>query len=180
MIELVPFSLQDAPRLIEWASSAEFLQQWVGPTFQYPLDMEQIERHLHQAAGPEPSIMPFKVVDPATGGMIGYIELCSIDRNNRSAMLGRVIVGPEALRGQGIGSRMIREVVRIGFEELGLHRIGLVVFDFNAGAIACYRKAGFQIEGRLRDARRMGDEFWTLYSMSLLEDEWRAGLTPGS
>jgi RimJ/RimL family protein N-acetyltransferase len=47
-----------------------------------------------------------------------------------------------------------------------------VVFDFNQAAIACYKRAWFTIEGRLREARRVGEEYWTLYLMSLLESEW--------
>jgi RimJ/RimL family protein N-acetyltransferase len=174
MFELRPFTLADAPVLIGWATSEAFLAQWVGPTFQYPLDEAQIERHLQQAEGDEPAILSRKVVDTASGEMVGYIELCNIDRRNRSATVGRVIVGPERLRGQGIGTWMMREITRIGFEEVGLHRIGLVVFDFNRSAIACYGRAGFRIEGCIRHARRVGDDYWSLYSMSLLEDEWRA------
>jgi RimJ/RimL family protein N-acetyltransferase len=69
---------------------------------------------------------------------------------------------------------MVRRALEVGFGELGLHRIDLVVFDFNTAAIACYEKAGFVVEGRLREARRLGDEYWTLVQMSILEEEWRA------
>jgi hypothetical protein len=31
------------------------------------------------------------------------------------------------------------------------------------------------IEGRLREARRFGEDYWTLLQMSILEQEWRAG-----
>lgn len=172
MFELHPFSLPDGPTLVGWATSREFLLQWVGPTFAYPLDLAQIEVHLRQATGPEPSILPFKLVETETDEMVGYIEFCSIERENRSGMLGRVIVGAEKRRGQGVGTWMVREATRIGFEELGLHRISLVVFDFNHAAIACYRRAGFRFEGTLREARRIGDDYWTLHSMSILEREW--------
>lgn len=68
---------------------------------------------------------------------------------------------------------MVRKIVEIGFEQLGLHRIELVVFDFNEAAIRCYEKCGFVKEGLLRDARRVGNEYWSLYIMSILESEWR-------
>ncbi|MEP7355806.1 MAG: GNAT family protein, partial [Anaerolineales bacterium] len=58
------------------------------------------------------------------------------------------------------------------FEELALHRISLYVFDFNAAAIAAYEHAGLVKEGLLRDVRRVGDKFWSVYQMSMLEDEW--------
>jgi RimJ/RimL family protein N-acetyltransferase len=63
----------------------------------------------------------------------------------------------------------------MGFEKFGLHKISLGVFDFNEGAIKCYEGVGFKKEGLLRDSRRVGDSYWNLYEMSILEDEWRKG-----
>src|SRR6266446_7037306 len=40
------------------------------------------------------------------------------------------------------------------------------------GAIACYARAGFCHEGTLREARRHGEEYWTISVMSILEHEW--------
>jgi len=116
--------------------------------------------------------MIFTAVD---GGVsIGHIELARIDRRNRSATLSRVLVGEPSRRGQGAGLEMVRQALRIGFEHVGLHRVDLVVFDFNASAIACYESAGFAREGCLREARRFGETYWTLVQMSILEQEWRA------
>src|SRR4051812_15055113 len=100
MVELQPFSLDDAETLIGWAVTPEFLLQWVGPTFEYPLDRAQLERHLLETEGATPSILAFKLVEPSCGEMVGFIELCAIDRRNRSANLGRVIVRREE-RGRG-------------------------------------------------------------------------------
>jgi RimJ/RimL family protein N-acetyltransferase len=76
------------------------------------------------------------------------------------------------MRGQGIGRLMIEEILKIAFRELKLHRVSLGVFDFNKSAIACYEKAGFVKEGLLRDSVRMGNEYWNLWEMSILESEW--------
>ena len=65
-------------------------------------------------------------------------------------------------------------VLRVGFEQLGLHRVSLNVFDFNHSAIACYEKVGFCKDGLLRDTVRVGEKYWSHYVMSILEDEWRA------
>jgi RimJ/RimL family protein N-acetyltransferase len=46
------------------------------------------------------------------------------------------------------------------------------VFDFNLSVIACYEKAGFIKEGLLRDSRKNDDEYWNLWEMSILENEW--------
>lgn len=175
MITLRPFERSDFARLIGWVDSPAFLLQWAGPLFTYPLDATQLERYLAEAQQQPPARVIFTAVDDATGAAVGHIELAKIDVRNRSASLSRVLIGDAPRRGKGAGVEMVRRALEVGFGRLGLHRIDLVVFDFNLGAIACYERAGFAIEGRLREARRFGEEFWTLIQMSILEHEWRAG-----
>ena len=50
---------------------------------------------------------------------------------------------------------MISPVLKFGFEELGLNRIALGVFDFNKSAIKCYKNMGFKLEGTLRQSAKV-------------------------
>jgi RimJ/RimL family protein N-acetyltransferase len=109
----------------------------------------------------------------AGGEVIGHVELGAIDRKHESARLGRVLVGPERLRGQEFGQAIVQAAVALAFGQLHLHRVELLVFDFNRAAIACYERVGFQHEGVLREARRSGDTYWNLCVMSMLQHEWR-------
>lgn len=147
------------------------MYQWAGGLFSFPLDREQLERYLLTAVGDPPSTRLFTAVDEA-GVSVGHIELTRIDRQNRAASLARVLVFSER-RGKGFGREIVTLALRVGFEELGLHRIELFVFDFNRAAITAYEQAGMTIEGRLRDVRKVGDQFWSAYQMSILENEWR-------
>ena len=80
-IELRPFERADFSRLIRWSCSAEFLIQWAGLGFSYPLDETQLERY--------------------------------------------------------------------------------------------FEKSGFIKEGLLRDMYPVGEDYWSVYVMSILEHEWR-------
>jgi RimJ/RimL family protein N-acetyltransferase len=174
MIELQPFGREDFARLIGWIHSPEELLQWAGPAYNYPLDVPQLEANYRQSLGDNPTRKIFKAVDTKTQGVIGHIELGNIDHKSESARISRVLVGDPSYRGKGIGTLIVKRVLEIGFEEMGLHRMDLVVFDFNTPAIKLYEKLGFVREGRLREIRKMGNEYWSLYQMSMLEDEWRA------
>jgi RimJ/RimL family protein N-acetyltransferase len=55
----------------------------------------------------------------------------------------RIRIGVRTAQSRGIGTWAVAELVRIGFEELGLQRIWLQVFAVNARAIRAYEKAGF-------------------------------------
>ena len=107
-----------------------------------------------------------------TGKIIGHLSLGWIDRKNRSARVGKVLVGDPEVRGNGFGQLMIKEILKVAFDELNLHRVSLGVFDFNTSAITCYEKVGFKKEGLQRDSRRNKDEYWSLWEMSILENEW--------
>ena len=167
MITLQPFQRSHMKKLIEWIETPEFLLQWGGPNFTFPLDENQIERYMEEA-----DRYIYSVVDQETETIIGHISLGRIDKENRSARAGKVLVGDPNARGKGIGRQMMTAILKIAFDEMHLHRVSLGVFSFNEPAIRCYEKVGFQKDGLLRDLRKMGDDYWSLWEMSMLENEW--------
>lgn len=174
MIQLQYFTSSDFKQLIEWSGDASFLLQWAGPQFTYPLTEEQLRNYIAGANDLNNSEkLIYKAVEVQSNLVVGHVCLGSIDRRNRSGRVGKVLVGHSSIRNNGIGSAMIKAVLRVGFDELKLHRISLGVFDFNHAAIRCYEKVGFSKEGVLRDARRHQDSYWSLVEMSILENEWR-------
>lgn len=66
---------------------------------------------------------------------------------------------------------MMTAILKIAFNELHLHRVSLGVFDFNHAAMACYEMVGLVKEGLHRDCRRMGNQYWNLWEMNMLEEE---------
>ncbi|AXI11075.1 GNAT family N-acetyltransferase [Oceanobacillus zhaokaii] len=172
MVELTYFEPSDFKQLINWIHSPEFLLQWGGPEFVYPLDEKQLEKYIENANSDNSATLIYKVFEKESGDAIGHISLGRIDRKNKSARVGKVLVGNKDTRGKGIGQQMIKELLNIAFKGLQLHRVSLGVFDLNVSAIACYEKAGFIKEGLHRDSRKNGDEYWSLWEMSILEDEW--------
>jgi RimJ/RimL family protein N-acetyltransferase len=104
---------------------------------------------------------------------IGVISLMNISEANDSAELS-VIVGHPEDRHRGYGAEAIDMLLRYGFEELGLNRVGLSVFEFNEDAISTYERLGFREEGRLRKALKRDAAFHDAILMSILEPEWKA------
>ena len=174
MIKLRYFEPADFKQLMDWVETPEFMLQWAGPSFVFPLNKFQLEEYLKNANRKDAASYIYSVIDAAPKKLIGHISLTGIDRNNRSARIGRVLVGDPDARGKGICRDMMQQVLKIAFDELELHRVTLGVFDFNKPAIACYEGVGFQKEGLLRDHQKFGDEYWSLWEMAILEDEWRA------
>lgn len=172
MVELNFFEQSDFKQLIDWIESPQFLLQWGGPAFDFPLTINQLEKYIENANSDNSDTLIYKVIEKETKNVIGHISLGRIDRKNKSARVGKVLVGDKNVRGKGIGQQMIKKILNIAFDELHLHRVNLGVYDFNVPAIACYEKAGFIKEGLLRDSAKNGDEYWSSWEMSILENEW--------
>lgn len=146
--------------------------QWAGTDFRYPLDEEQLNQYIKGANEENSNVYIYKVILDETNETIGHITLNNIDLKNRSAGIGKVLIGDTRLRGKGIGKKMVNEMLKIAFDNLSLHRVELGVFAVNEPAIKSYEKVGFVKEGVLRDFRKMEDDYWSLWQMSILENEW--------
>jgi RimJ/RimL family protein N-acetyltransferase len=174
MIKLEYFTKADFPQLIEWIHDEYIMTNWAGSLFRFPLSDASLDWYLEGSNNPETAdVLIYKAVDTVSGVVVGHISLGSINRSEASARISRVLVGNSTLRGRGICQGMINTVLKIGFEDLNLHRIGLGVYDFNHAAIGCYKKAGFSIDGVLRDVKKFDDVYWNLVEMSVLQDEWK-------
>jgi RimJ/RimL family protein N-acetyltransferase len=174
MITLEYFTKDDFQQLIDWIDNEELMYNWTGSMFNFPLTNDKLEWYIDGTNDPNRSdALVYKAVDNETGQTVGHISLGGISRKNKAARISRVLVGKNC-QGKGVCKAMIQAVLRIGFEELGLHRISLGVYDFNTSAIRCYKKCGFVHEGTSRDVFLYGGKYWSLIEMGILEDEWRA------
>lgn len=167
LIKLESLKRSDFKQLINWIDSEEFLIKWSGNAFTYPLNDQQLEQYIEST-----NTLAFKVIDEESKEVIGHISLGQIDNINKSARVGKVLVGDTKMRGRSIGKHMMKAVLQVAFEELKLHRVTLGVYDFNTSAISCYEKIGFVKEGLLRESKKVGETYWNLWEMSMLEYEW--------
>ncbi len=87
----------------------------------------------------------FSMIHRATNRFIGNCSLGDFEEN--SGTIGLYLI-PE-FQHLGIGTEVIRELIRIGFEELNLDEIRLIVFSNNNLAIRCYENIGFREYNRI-------------------------------
>ncbi|HJO95963.1 MAG TPA: GNAT family protein [Victivallales bacterium] len=170
---LKEFTKDDYQTLIGWIESPKFLLQWGGTIFRYPLTVEQLAHYNNNTYQNSPICKIYSVLEKDTNNHIGHIELNNIDFTNKSARICRVLIGDKNTKGKGYGKEIVQTIIKIGFEDLKLHRIDLNVFDFNTSAVKCYESVGFIHEGMAREARIMDNEYWNIIQMSMLETEYR-------
>lgn len=59
-----------------------------------------------------------------------------------------IVIGEEIGRDKGLGTKVLKLLVKYGFEELNLHRMNLTLNSDNVRALKCYQNAGFVECGR--------------------------------
>ncbi len=168
-VELLRHIRANYPLYGEWYGDPEIwhLTSWAAE----PLGAKAVQRLFEQR---ESSITDdsFAIHRKGQRHPIGIVSLMNISEVHASADLS-IIVGRQGDRDQGYGSEAIEALLEYSFESLGLHRVGLSVFDFNALAISTYEKLGFREEGRLRQAIKRDHAFHDAILMSILRPECR-------
>ena len=174
MMRLEKFERGDFEQLIKWINHEEILTAWSGKLFSFPLTTRSLEWYIRDTNEINVSeAFVYKAVDD-DGKMIGHISLGSISWKDSAARLTRVLVGDPGDRSKGCCHDMVKAVLKIAFEELNLHRVGLGVYTDNPAATKCYEKNGFITEGVSRDIMWHNNKWYSMIEMSILENEWRS------
>jgi RimJ/RimL family protein N-acetyltransferase len=114
----------------------------------------------------------FAVLDATSAALLGGVDLHGVEHASGTAEVGW-FSAPEA-RGRGIGTEAVQVLCRWAFAALGLQRLTAQVEVGNWASRALAEKAGFTVEGTLRDAPAPGDRRADTWLASLLAtDELR-------
>jgi RimJ/RimL family protein N-acetyltransferase len=154
LIALVPLDRQHLARTREWANDPTFSRLMNRAR---PVTETEHEAWFEDIRGRDDRAY-FAVERPAEPRHVGNVWLWDIDPRHRKAEL-RVVVGEPSVRGLGVGTEAIDQLCRHAFERLNLHRIYAYVLSFNPGGRRAFEKAGFVLEGTLREERWTGDRF---------------------
>ncbi|GAB4417789.1 MAG: GNAT family protein [Anaerolineales bacterium] len=103
--------------------------------------------------------------------LLGHVGLDITTWNNRDAFAG-IGIGEREFWGKGYGTEAMQLLLRYAFIELNLNRVTLNVFEYNQRAVRAYKKAGFRIEGRQRQAMIREGRRWDVLYMGILRNEW--------
>jgi RimJ/RimL family protein N-acetyltransferase len=168
---LRPVREDDAPCLLEATQDAENMRL-TGTAGSFTL--EQLRGHYRSVMAQDDRFdFAITAADDAASHWIGEAVLRNIDRHNRCAGYRISLSGPSSF-GRGLGTRATRLVLDFAFGPLGMHRVELEVYDFNARARHVYEKLGFVVEGLRREALWWDGAWHNAVSMAMLAREWHA------
>ncbi|MGO4455553.1 GNAT family N-acetyltransferase [Arthrobacter sp. RAF14] len=106
-----------------------------------------------------------------TGRLVGDAVLFWHSAEHRSGEVG-YILSPEAT-GLGYATEAAAALLRLGFEDLGLHRIVARLDERNTASARVVERLGMRLEARLVQNEWFKGEWSTELVYAMLEDEWR-------
>lgn len=109
------------------------------------------------------------IEERSSGRIVGESVLSELDEENLSCGFRIWISGA---RDRGLGTEAVRLALRHAFEDQRLHRVGLEVYDSNPRARHVYEKAGFVLEGTMREALLFDGQWIDCHVMGILAREW--------
>jgi len=165
-LRLRPHTAADLPNYVTWLNDPEVTEFTALESGNVTLEGER--EWLAQISHPECRARNWAI--EVAGRHIGVCSLVP-DSNGSTAYFG-IIIGDRSAWNKGYGTAALREVLRIGFQEMSLHRIRLDCHAGNARGIRCYEKCGFRHEGVARQARSKRGRWVDVVQMAILREEW--------
>ena len=141
-----------------------------------PLSRKEAQERLRSIAtmtaiDDEAQNLRFAVVLPDTDELIGDVSMWSSPSDRHQAEIGYV-VNPR-FHGHGYATEAVTELLRIGFEEAGLHRITANADARNAASIRVMERIGMRREAHFVQGSYEKGEWVDEVEYGILADEWR-------
>lgn len=161
----------DLPAVVRWYRDPDLAR--LTRYQSQPMTVDEIERFFRGRLLADDALA-YAIEQLPDNRLIGFTTFSALDPENMSVLFHITIGEPDAWN-RGLGTEATRLMLGHAFDGLGLHRVGLSVFAFNGRAIRAYEKAGFRVEGRLRDAVLREGRHCDEIQMGILRAEWQAG-----
>ena len=171
LVNLRAGEMGDLDRNLQWVNDPEVTEHL---NMRYPISRGAEEEWMRAGASKMNGFArPFFAIETKDGRHIGNINFHHTSPEDRSGHLG-VMIGDKEYWSKGYGTDAMVTLLRFAFDEMNLHRVDLTVDEDNPRAIACYCKAGFVEEGRLRDVIYSRGRYRDQFYMGVLRDEFYA------
>ena len=169
-ISLRTIERDDLRQLMDWRNRPDFRRYFR----EYrEIGMESQQAWFERMTADTRTLM-FAVVDRADGRLLGASGLCFIDWVNRNCDLS-LYIGDDGVYVDGrYAPDAARTTIAYGFDELGMNRIWVEIYEFDLPKQKLLGELGFQLEGRHREHHFADGRYHDSLFYGLLASEWRA------
>jgi len=106
------------------------------------------------------------------GVHIGGTGLQKIDKYNHFKAEWGIIIGDKNYWNKGLGTDVLKTILKFFFKNLKLNRLELGVFPLNKGGLRCYEKCGFKFEGIKKQSFYKNGKFLDEIIMAITKNDY--------
>jgi len=144
--------------------------------FDEPSDRADATRRLTNAVAmdelnAEDDWLVMAVYEPEAGKVIGDVVLKWLNDKDRQGELG-YIFNP-AFHGRGLAREASEAILKLGFDDLGLHRISATCDPRNEPSWRLMERLGMRREAHFRECETLGGEWADVLVYAMLAEEYR-------
>jgi UDP-4-amino-4,6-dideoxy-N-acetyl-beta-L-altrosamine N-acetyltransferase len=169
-VQLRPINIDDTDNIVTWRNMPDVKKNL------YSQDELTPEAHLNwlRTKVETGQCVQFiiEILDAGSVKPAGTVFIKNIDHKNSKGEFG-IFIGEREARGKGYAAEATRMILRHAFAALHLNRVYLTVFSDNMAAIRAYEKAGFLVEGTLKQDFLRYDGYADIVCMGITRDVWK-------
>ncbi len=173
---LRPFTTDDLDDVYEYMADAEVVRYLYWEVRDRAGVAEALAGKVASGLDADGSHLTLAVVLPgepgAAGKVIGEALLKYISVANRQGEVGYVL--NPAYHGHGYATEAAAAILRLGFEDVGLHRIDAHLDARNTASAQVLERLGMRREAHFVENEIFKGEWGDEFVYAILEDEWRA------
>ncbi len=167
MIKIRKIKESDTANILKWRNADHVMSVFID---RRPLT-EEVHRNWLKNYVDTGKVAQYIAYDADNDKDIGSVYLRDIDPVNKKAEFG-IFIGEKEYIGHGNGSSAARQLIAIGFRELGLNKIYARILEYNKASYGMFMKLGFTQDARLREDVILDGKAVDVYMVSVLKDEW--------
>ena len=162
--KLRPVAKEDGKKYVEYLRDPE-VSVWLEDEVQNIKDPISVENYLLYGW--------YRQSIEYNGKFIGASGLDLVNKDNKVARFF-IVIGEKELWGKGIGTEVIKLIVKYGFDSLKLRKINSDFLSPNEAVKIIHEKVGFKEEGLLRKDSNRNGKWIDRIIVSILPDEFTA------
>jgi ribosomal-protein-alanine N-acetyltransferase len=136
----------------------------------FPTTLDQLENYVKAILNSQNNIF-FAIMEKETNNHIGNAKIGPIDWIHRTANYGRML-GDKSSWGKGYGTESLELLLKYVFKKINLHKIWTLVVESHITSIKSNQKAGFKIEGKLKEHLFKDGKYVDAVVVSITSDEY--------
>lgn len=164
---------KDADVFAKWSENAEYLRMTdMEParplsSFQIKKRFDELDKELGR------DLFFFVIRTAADDRAIGIARIFWVEWNHSAARVQVAIASPEDCH-KGYGGQALEMMLRYGFEEMNLYRLGADAFEYDGATARLLERHGFTLEVRRREGVYRDGRYWDVLMYGILAAEWQA------